>query len=273
MMKDTKILEQKELEILSDVVWGTIGAHSISAAAALASYVNAELGLLCHSLSAVYEAALRQCGAAHGKCVVTGEVSSPMNSLVAVCIGAKPVFAPVCEACGMVSPNGLKEMLAQTENVCCVTIDYLPEKAASYPLDQIAAICEEYKVPLLINAGGAFSASYNGKPLAAYAAAVLYSLEEGSEIYTGKGGFLATNDSAVHGGAFAYHNCGRGFGDGASINIGDIVGGDLRVTEWTAMAAEVILETKQFSSAVPARLEMMAGQPVFDSVYAKKMTE
>ena len=37
MMKDTKILEQKELEILSDVVWGTIGAHSISAAEKLAA--------------------------------------------------------------------------------------------------------------------------------------------------------------------------------------------------------------------------------------------
>ena len=103
-------LEQKELEILSDVVWGTIGAHSISAAEKLAAYVNADLGLLCHSPSAAYEAALRQCGAAHGKCVVTGAVSSPMNSLVAVCIGAKPVFTPVCETCGMVSPNAKQAM-------------------------------------------------------------------------------------------------------------------------------------------------------------------
>lgn len=272
-MIDTKILEQKELEILSGVVWGTIGDHSVSAAAALAAFVNAKAGLLCHSPSAAYEAGLRQFGAAHGKKVVTGCVSTPMNSLVAVCIGAKPVFAPVCETCSMITPDGLKDVLAAESDVCCVTVDYLPEKAEHYPLDRIAEICTEHNVPLFVNAGGNFSASFKGKPLTDFAAAVLYSLEEGSEIYTGKGGFLATNDAAVHGGAFAYHNCGRGFGEGITLNIGDIVGGDLRVSEWTAVAAEVILETKAFRTAAPARLEKMEGQPVFESAYAKKMTE
>lgn len=272
-MIDTKILEQKELEILSGVEWGTIGAHSVTAAAALAAFVNADRGLLCHSPSAAYEAVLRQCGAAHGKCVVTGELSVPMNSLVAVCIGAKPVFAPVCDACGMIKPAGLEEILTANKNVCCVTIDYIAKKAEKYPLDQVAAICNNHNVPLVINAGGAFSASHCGKPLVDFATAVVYSLEKGSEIYAGKGGFIATNDSQVHSGAFAYHNCGRGFGEGSSLNIGDIVGGNLRVTEWTAAAAEVILETRSFDAAVPVKLEKMAGQPVFESVYAKKMTE
>ena len=272
-MIDTNILEQKELGILSGTEWGTIGAHSVSAAAALASRVNAKLGLLCHSPSAAYEAVLRQCGASHGKCVVTGEISAPMNSLVAVCIGARPVFAPVCDVCGMVKPDTLEEILAANENICCVTIDYIASMAESYPLDQVAAICENHNIPLIINADGVFSASHCGKPLADYASAVVYSLEEGSEIYTGKGGFLATNDSQTHCGAFAYHNCGRGFGEGSSLNIGDIVGGDLRVTEWTAVAAEAILESKSFDTAAPVRLVKMAGQPVFESAYAKKMTE
>ena len=52
----------------------------------------------------------------------------------------------------------------------------------------------------------------------------------------------------------------------------EIVGGDLRVTEWTSVAAEAILETKQFSEAAPRKLVKMAGQPVFESAYAKKMT-
>ena len=54
--------------------------------------------------------------------------------------------------------------------------------------------------------------------------------------------------------------------------MNDIVGGDFRVTEWIAVAAEVILETKQFSEAAPRKLVKMAGQPVFESAYAKKMT-
>jgi len=136
----------------------------------------------------------------------------------------------------------------------------------------LSTVCAKHNVPLVLNAGGAFSAKYNGKSLTDYASAVLYSLEEGSEIYAGKGGFVATNDKAVSSGAFSYHNCGRNPDDGSSLNMDEIVGGDLRVSEWTAVAAEIILESGCFAEAVPMKLVKMKGQPVFESAYARKMT-
>ncbi|MBQ4573755.1 MAG: DegT/DnrJ/EryC1/StrS family aminotransferase [Clostridia bacterium] len=276
-MKDTTILEQKELDVMACGGWGTISSHSVTGAAALADYVDAKHGLLCHSLDAAYEALIRHFGAAlantaYGDYIVTAEVSEPLNSLVAVCVGAAPLFVPNCCSCGMAKPKAIEEALTSGKTVRCVTVDLLPEKIDDYKLDKLAEICKVNNVPLILNAGGYFSMKWQGKALVDFADAVIYSLEEGSEIYTGKGGFIATKDTDVYAGAFAYHNCGRGFGEGCSLNVDEIVGGDLRVTEWTSVAAEAILETKQFSEAAPRKLVKMAGQPVFESAYAKKMT-
>ncbi len=276
-MKNTTILEQKELEVMACGGWGTINSHSVSGAAALADYVGAKHGLLCHSMDAAYEALIRHFGAAladtaYGDYIVIPEVSDPMNSLVAVCVGATPLFIPNCRNCGMAKLRAVDETLAAEKNVRCVTVDLIPEKIDDFKLDKLAEICKANNVPLILNAGGSFSLKWQGRALVDLADAVIYSLEEGSEIYTGKGGFIATSDTDVYAGAFAYHNCGRGFGEGCSLNVDDIVGGDLRVTEWTSVAAEAILETKQFSEAAPRKLVKMAGQPVFESAYAKKMT-
>ena len=268
----TDILVNRELEILACGGWGTINSHSITSAAALAKHVESAYGLLCHSADAAYEALIRQFGASFGDAVVTGEISWPANSLIAVCTGAAPVFAPVCEKCGMIRPNGLEEVLRANPNTKCVVLDIIPENLAEYKLDKVYEITREFGVGLIINAGGAFSAKWNGKPLVEMADAVLYSCEEGSEIYCIKGGFIATDLEPVHSGAFAYHNCGRSFGEGCSLDIDGIVGGDLRVTEFTAVIAECILETGEFSKPEPRVLEKMAGQPVFESCYAKKMT-
>ncbi|MCQ2424646.1 MAG: DegT/DnrJ/EryC1/StrS family aminotransferase [Lachnospiraceae bacterium] len=268
----TEKLINRELEILASGGWGTINPHSVSAAAALAGYVGAEYGLLCHSADSAYEALLRQFGAAHGDAIVAGEISLPSDSLVALITGAKTIFAPVCERCGMIRPKGLAEILTENKNVKCVVLDIVPETLEEYKLDKIFAITREYGVGLILNAGGAFSAKWNGTPLVKLCDAVLYSCEEGSEIFCVKGGFIATDAEPVYSGAFAYHNCGRSFGEGCSLDIDGIVGGDFRVTEFTAVIAEEILESGHFSAFVPGKREKMADQPVFSSDYAIKMT-
>jgi hypothetical protein len=44
------------------------------------------------------------------------------------------------------------------------------------------------------------------------------------------------------------------------------------VTEWTAAAAEIILQSGEFFTPAPRKLINMADQPVFKTDYAKKMT-
>lgn len=271
-MQNTTLLEKTELDVMACGGWGTINARSVSAAAALAAYTGATHGLLCHSYDAAYEALLRHFGAAFGDRVVVGTLCEPADAIVPVCVGAMPAFAQNCPTCGMIAPDALDTLLAQTNNVRCVVVDLLPEHIDTYPLARIREICRAHGTPLILNAGGYFSMKKDGAPLISFADAVLYSHEAGSEIYAGKGGLIVTNDTDIYAGAFAYHNCGRGFGEGCSLNVDDIVGGDLRVTEWTAAAAEVILQTGEFFTPAPRALVNMANQPVFQSDYAKKMT-
>ena len=271
-----KKLIETEISVLESGVWGTIGKYSVSAAKALADYSGAKYGLLCHSYDAAYEAVLRHCGARFAEtqtsdATVVGEVSAPADSLVAVCVGSTPVFSDVCENCGMIRPKNLEAFLEGVElPVRALVLDYLVGRKEDYKLSRVYEICREKKISLILNVGGYIGARHEGKPLTDFCDAAIFTLGEGSAINVGMSGLVLTNDMGLFQGTFAYHNCGRGFGEGASLVMNNIVGGDLRVTEWTAAAAQIILEEGALATPTPLAQERMKGQPVFDSTYVKK---
>ena len=265
-----------EMQVLNSGVWGTIGKYSVSAAKALAEYSGAKFGLLCHSYDAAYEAVLRHFGARFGAnqtsdATVVGEVSAPSDSLVAVCVNSTPVFADVCDTCGMIKPKLLADLLESIElPIRAVVLDYLVGRKEDYKLARVYEICRAKNIPLILNVGGYIGARHEDKPLTDYCDAAIFTLGKGSAIDVGMSGLVLTNDMGIFQGTFAYHNCGRGFGEGASLVMNDIVGGDLRVTEWTAAAAQIILEEGALATPTPMVQEKMKGQPVFDTTYVQK---
>ncbi len=273
---DMQRLIDTEMQVLNSGVWGTIGKYSVSAAKALAEYSGAKFGLLCHSYDAAYEAVLRHFGARFGAsqtsdATVVGEISAPSDSLVAVCVNSTPVFADVCDTCGMIKPKLLADLLESVElPVRAVVLDYLVGRKEDYKLARVYEICRAKNIPLILNVGGYIGARHEGKPLTDYCDAAIFTLGKGSAIDVGMSGLVLTNDMGIFQGTFAYHNCGRGFGEGASLVMNDIVGGDLRVTEWTAAAAQIILEEGSLATPTPLAQEKMKGQPVFDTTYVKK---
>lgn len=274
---DRDLLIQKEIETLNSGVWGTIGPHATAAEKALAAQTGATHGLICHSEGAAYETVLRYFGAGlcdlpHGDAVLVGESSMPADSLGAICVGATPLFCPVCERCGMIRPKGLEEILENAPlPIRAVVVDYFAERpvAETYKLDVISKICHDRGVRLVLMAGGCIGARHADKPLTAYADAVIYSLGQGSAVDAGGGGLVATDDPSVWGGVFAYHNCGRTPGAGCSL-VMDNIGGDMRVTEWIAVVAEEILRQNAMQTPTPRTPVYMKDQPVFETEYAKK---
>ena len=271
-----KRLIETELSVLESGVWGTIGKYSVSCAKALADYSGSQYGLLCHSYDAAYEAVLRHFGARFGEnqtsdATVVGEVSAPADSLVAVCVGSTPVFADVCENCGMIRPKTLEAFLESIDlPIRALVLDYLVGRREDYKLSRVYEICKAKNIPLILNVGGYIGARHEGKPLTDFCDAAIFTLGKGSAIDVGMSGLILTNEMSIFQGSFAYHNCGRGFGEGASLVMNDIVGGDLRVTEWTAAAAQIMLEEGALATPTPLAQECMKGQPVFDTAYAKK---
>ena len=273
---DMQRLIDTEMSVLESGVWGTIGKYSVSAAKALAQYSGANYGLLCHSYDAAYEAVLRHFGARFDNTQATDatvvcEVSAPADSLVAVCVNSPPVFTDVCDTCGMIRPGALEALLDRIDlPVRAVVLDYLVGRKEDYKLACVYEICRERNIPLVLNVGGYIGARHEGKPVTDLCDAAIFTLGEGSAINVGMSGLVLTNDMGVFQGSFAYHNCGRGFGEGASLVMNDIVGGDLRVTEWTAAAAQIMLEEGALATPTPLAQQRMKGQPVFDTVYVKK---
>lgn len=262
-------LVENEYKVLASHTWGTIGPKYVEASKALADLVGAAYGIVCHSYDAAYESLLRHFGACCGTSVVVGSVSAPADSLLPICTGAAPLFVATCDCCGMLKISAVEEALSANDNIACVVADYIA--GSEYPLDQLYAVCKAKGVGLVLNAGGDINAKYNGKNLAEFADAVFYSLEAGSAICPGKGGFVCMNELSVYEGAYAYHNCGRAFGVGSSLDMDTLVGGDMRVCEWNCVAILEILESGSIGTAAPMKQVKMEGQPVFESAYAKKM--
>ena len=171
----------------------------------------------------------------------------------------------------MIKPKLLADLLESIElPVRAVVLDYLVGRKEDYKLARVYEICRAKNIPLILNVGGYIGARHEGKPLTDYCDAAIFTLGKGSAIDVGMSGLVLTNDMGIFQGTFAYHNCGRGFGEGASLVMNDIVGGDLRVTEWTAAAAQIILEEGALATPTPMVQEKMKGQPVFDTTYVQK---
>lgn len=262
--------EKAIIDVLESGVWGTIGPHSLSFGKALAEYTGGRYALVCHSADAAYEAALRSFGARlaalpHGDITVTGAFGAPRNSLIARCVGSEPLFVS-CEESGAIDADLLQRVLSDAEKpVRAVTLDYLAEygNTDAFPLARISEVCRANGVPLILNADGCIGVRHGDQPLTAFADAVVYSFGEGSAIDVGMGGAVVCDAIEVCNGAFAYHNCGRGFDAGCSLEMGAIVGGDLRVTEWVAVAAEEALREGELTEPKRRVLAEMQGQPVF----------
>ena len=186
-----KRLIETELSVLESGVWGTIGTYSVSAAKALAEYSGAKHGLLCHSYDAAYEAVLRHFGARFNEnqtsdATVVAEVSAPADSLVAVCVGSTPVFADVCETCGMIRPKNLEALLESIElPVRALVLDYLVGRKEDYKLARVQEICRERNIPLILNVGGYIGARHEGRPLTDFCDAAIFNLGKGSAIDVG----------------------------------------------------------------------------------------
>jgi Predicted pyridoxal phosphate-dependent enzyme apparently involved in regulation of cell wall biogenesis len=268
-----KIFTKSELEVMESGVWGTIGPYSVSGARALAEFVGARYGLLCHSASSAYESVLRACGASHGRCIITPSYGDPNNTLTAACTGTAPLFCDVDAKTRLIDPVSLEKAIErpEAERAVAVVADFIPG-ISGFELEKISALCKTHLLPLILNAGGWLSARYNGKPLTDFADAVVWSLSSGSEVCIGNGGFTAFNHSELYADTFAYHNCGRSPGDGCTLTFDDILGGDMRITEWAARLIELLLEEGNTAMVQPKKFTAMHREPALHSDYFIKQT-
>jgi len=263
--------KQNLLETVLNGAWGTIGPKSISSAELLAQKVNGKYGLLLHSASAALECQLRSLEIAYGDEVITASYGDPINSMAVAAVGATPVFADIDSCTGALSPESVKKALSDKTKAVVADIP------GGNPCDvkKLAEICKNSEAKLIINLGDGYNSLFNGQPLTKYAWGTIINLSDGYALSAGEGGALIHNDETAHHTCFAYHNCGRAMGEGAGLIMNDILGSNMRITEWQAAMIEaglseldkILTERKNKARSVLENLkyDWLTAMPVVDN--------
>ena len=225
--KRTPDEERRLLEVI-DGEWGTIGPHFKEASAAVAEAAGCARGLCVFSASAALEVILRALNVGRGDEVVVAAWSDPADSMTCAAVGAEPVFADVDEKTLTLSPTTVGAALSA--NTRAVIAD-LP---GGNPCDAeaLSAFCRSHGLRFIINLSDCWGTRQNGKGIVSFADAAFADLGAGKLVDAGLAGAVLTDDEELFELFYAYHNCGRPQGDGATLSFDSIIGGDLRIAEW-----------------------------------------
>lgn len=222
--------EKAALEKVLGSAWGTIGPEFVQSGKAMAAYCKTAYGLTVFSASAAMETVLRAMNIGFGDEVIVASYSNPLDSMVTSAVGAAPVFADVCGETLTLTCEQIEK--CRTVKTKAVIADLPAGNACD--AKSLSAYCRNHHLYLIINMDDSFQTEFEGVPIAKYADAAVADLSQGKALSIGEGGAVLTDNEELFHLFFAYHNCGRPFGEGCTLAFDELIGGDLRIAEWQA---------------------------------------
>lgn len=181
----------------------------------MARYTGAKRAVVCDSGTNALHMALMLVGVERGDEVLTQALTFIATCNALSYIGAHPVFLDVDVATMGLSPDAVKEWLANNAEIrngqcynkrtghrvkACV-----PMHTFGHPirLDEQVAVCEEYHIELVEDAAESIGSLYKGKHTGTFGKIGALSFNGNKTITTGGGGMLLFNDEEL--GAYAKH--------------------------------------------------------------------
>ena len=260
--------QEKLTAVLDTYVWGTIAPEFVKSMETITACAGAEYGLLTFSVTAALESMLRGLNVGAGDEVIVASWSDPVDAMVTAAVGATPVFADVCAPDYVLTAEAVAA--CKNANSRAVIADLSVAGTATLPA--LAAYCKEAGLYLFLNAGDALGARVNGEPLTRYVDAAFVDMGAGTQLDVGLAGAVVTDKRELWDLFYAYHNCGRTFGEGCTLAPDEIIGGDLRVAEWQAAILNVWLEQEKAAVITEPKRVYMPDQPFFADPYFAKLT-
>ncbi len=262
----TKSAEEcKRLCAVTEGQWGTIGPCFFEANQAIAQFAGVQHALVTFSASAALETVLRAKNIGFGDAVAVADWSDPMDAMTVAAVGATPVFVG----------KGQQESFAVSQ----LSGQQVKAVIADYPCDvaDLSTYCKDKNIYFILNLGDTWGAKENGQSVCPMADACVVDMSQGCALDLGLCGGVLTDSKEDFDLFYAYHNCGRPMGDGATLTFDDIVGGDLRVAEFQAsMIPKRLVQlaelTKEQAVSAKRNRAFMAKAPFFQSDYYKKLT-
>jgi UDP-4-amino-4,6-dideoxy-N-acetyl-beta-L-altrosamine transaminase len=161
---------------------------------ALAKKVGARYCVAFSSGTAALHGAYFAAGIGKGNEVIVPAITFAATANTALYLGAKPVFADVELATGLMSvKDAARKITRRTKAI--VPVDY-----AGRPADLTAckALAKKHNIILIEDAAQSLGARYRGKPVGAQADMTMFSFHPVKSITTGEGGAVATNSKTFY---------------------------------------------------------------------------
>jgi UDP-4-amino-4,6-dideoxy-N-acetyl-beta-L-altrosamine transaminase len=160
----------------------------------LRTYVGTQHAAALNSCTSALHAVYAAFGVGPGDEVITSPITFAATANAALYLGARPVFADIDSATGLIDPGSVKDLVsARTRAV--VPVDYAGQPA---PYRAIRDSVSRSGVPVIADAAHSLGATDDGVPVGQLADATALSFHPVKLITTGEGGAVVTNDAAVH---------------------------------------------------------------------------
>lgn len=162
----------------------------------VAAYTGAKAAVAVSSGTAAIHLALRLIGVTQGDVVFCSSFTFIASANPILYLGARPVFIDSEPETWNLSPSALERALEKAKQCgklpkALVVVNLYGQSAE---MDQILALCRQFKVTLIEDAAESLGASYKGKPSGCFGRIGIYSFNGNKIITTFGGGMLVSDE-------------------------------------------------------------------------------
>ncbi len=215
-------------EVLESGRWGLGGRAVPELEARFAALHGARHAIACCNGTMALQAALVAVGVQPGDEVITSPYSFVATAHAARSLGVVPVFVDVKPGTHNLDPALIED--AVTERTTAILPVHIGGRPAD--MDRVNDIAARRGLRVIEDAAQAWLASWRGRAVGTLGDAGAFSFQSSKNLTAGEGGMVLTDDEALYGRAWSWHDCGRD--PAGSPHEHSATGLNLRMTEFQA---------------------------------------
>lgn len=182
----------EEMKAIFDSGQLTKGMHVERFCQSLRDYTGADNAFLMTSATTALTMCLKAVGVGLGDKVAVSDFSFPASANVVEDLGATPVFVDVDRETFNMSSDDLEQKMSPDVKAV-MFVDALGNPSG---IEDVKAVCERYRVPLIEDAACAIGSEVNGRKIGSIADLTCFSFHPRKLLTTGEGGAVVTNSRA-----------------------------------------------------------------------------
>lgn len=228
--------ERNLMQTLRSGRWGIGGAQVAAFEQRFAAFQAARFGVCTPTGTLALQMALEALGVGPGDEVITTPYTFIATASAAIQRGATPIFVDIDLDTYNLDPARIEAAITPA------TKAIVPVHLAGRPadMDAILAVARRHGLRVLEDACQAWGAEWRGRRVGALGDLGCFSFQSSKNISAGEGGIVVTNDETLAELCWSLHNVGR-VRQGAWYQH-EIIGGNLRMSEWQAAVLLAQLE-------------------------------